>query len=175
MDKHERLRCGICGVVFTRSDSVASHKFSAHGQTTRHVCHMANCHRGGLGLTTHDLLVAHLRDSHQGATIADNEAALENKEVAPEAESSAVQNDDIVPDEEMEDLVHDNDGYPTKSAEEYETQIFNLQEKLEERHLEIARIHKTYKKQLEELLDKAAGKDKELEQCIKEAHDSIPS
>ncbi|KAK7959047.1 uncharacterized protein PG986_003901 [Apiospora aurea] len=96
------------------------------------------------------------------------------KEVpSKDAESQNTQSDTRgESDEQMED-VDDGD-----LDDEYQLQIFSLQEQLEEeregRRMEIADMHTTYKRKLEELMAKGSGKDKELEKSIKEVHDSIP-
>ncbi|KAK8036321.1 hypothetical protein PG993_008935 [Apiospora rasikravindrae] len=174
---HDRLSCDDCGARFARADTLAMHNMSFHGINTPHVCHMEDCHRRGLGLTSHDLLIDHLDRRHQGATVADNDAARQNKEVPSEDDQSQNAHSDTnaQSDEQMEDA-DDRDF----NGDEYKSRISNLQEQLEEEreghHMEIADIHKMYKKKLKELYHKAVDQDlREVKKSIKETYKSIPS
>ncbi|KAK8079311.1 hypothetical protein PG994_003118 [Apiospora phragmitis] len=185
---HDWLSCDVCGVKCSRADSVARHRFFHHGINTQHVCHFTDCHRRGYGLTTHDGLVEHLHRSHQGASLEDNTAARLTEAVPSRDDSStAPSNGARGSDKEMTDIDDDSSGdylgasddYFIKSVDEYETEIFNLQEQLEEEreghNLEIADIHEMYREKLKKLMVEATYKDMEqVWEKIKGVHDSIP-
>ncbi|KAK7912208.1 hypothetical protein PG985_014689 [Apiospora marii] len=160
------LTCDTCGQVFTRTDSVAAHKFAKHGINTPHVCHIEDCYRAGLGLNSHDLLVSHLQQRHNGATLQDNNNAAGQApagQAPAESESSA---DDYEEDSNL----------PEEEEEDRDVELPDVEEVENEDHrAEIAEIHESYKRQLETLVDEASQMSKEdLVARVRDILDAIP-
>ncbi|KAK7994838.1 hypothetical protein PG990_013611 [Apiospora arundinis] len=100
--------CDACGARFARLDQLKVHKHSEHGlNTSLSICFMNPCTRRRLGLRDERSLINHLANTHQGATLRDNDRALAAEhgiELDAQADGASSTDDDMMSTYEEEVL-----------------------------------------------------------------------
>ncbi|KAK7959048.1 uncharacterized protein PG986_003902 [Apiospora aurea] len=166
---NKQHRCGDCGERFARYDQVRVHAHTKHGRNISFfICYMQDCTRKGLGLETKDSLIRHLENTHQGATLADNELAAAHSDIKLVGESSSEEeseSEDVATADSAEQLTEasDDEGQTSDSDlgnlhDAYNQQIQELQDQIAEeragRAKEIEDLHEFYQSKIQDLEDR---------------------
>ncbi|KAK8036318.1 hypothetical protein PG993_008932 [Apiospora rasikravindrae] len=153
---NKKHKCSDCGELFARLDQVKVHQHTKHKKNkSPFVCYMEGCTRSGLGLDTKESLIRHLENSHQRATLADNELAAAQSGIKLVRESSSEE---------------ESNSEDATAAEAAENPLDALDNEGQASNRDPQTLHHSYDRRIQQLEDQIAEERAERAKEIEDLH-----